>query len=311
MINTSDYPTPITHYYTASKFMNGFVYNGFSSYEINFIEEMNKIEDSSDNIFLMSDHFYSRPNTNWMKIFEIWGNKFKKSSWIFWHFHNIYKNNYIDKSVDFPFKNYIFTGEYYRVIDDNVRNHWGGLIDWYMGLENYVKWPFAADVNPFEIESVPSRRKDIFDCGYVGATYKKEWTEQLKNSFNCFVHYYLPVLSEKTRIDKAFLSSKISLGFNSDSNAKLGLPTERVFEGLAYGCVVVTDCKVAEDVTDGIVKYISNYDELLGFVLDYVSNENLRKQKQLEGINYAKNYGTYYHVAKEFISKIESFNNEN
>lgn len=311
MINTGEYPTPVTHYYTASKFMNGFVYNGYITHEINSISELNNIQDSEDNVFLMSDHFYSLPNDSWMSVFDSWANKFQKSSWIFWHFHNIYKFNYLDKSIDFPFKNYIFTGEHYRVVNDDVRAYWGGLIDWYTGHENYVKWPFAADVNPFEIENIVSKRKDIFDCGYVGASYKQEWTNQLRNTFNCFVHYYFPTLDEQTRIEKGFLDSKISLGFNSDSNAKLGLPTERVFEGLAYGCVVVTDCKVAEDATDGIVKYVSNYDQLFEFVSEYSNNEQLRKEKQKNGINFAKSQGTYYHVAREFISKIESFYNEN
>lgn len=307
MINTGEYPTPVTHYYTASKFINGFIYNGYISYEIHSLQEMDNIEDSKDNVFLISDHFYSLPNESWMNVFEKWGNKFERSSWILWHFHNIYKTNYLDKSVPFPFKNYIFTGEHYRVINDEVRNHWGGLIDWYSSHENYVKWPFSADVNPFAIDSLMSKRKDIYDCGYVGASYKQDWTNGLANSFNCFVHYYFPTLDEATRVEKGFLFSKISLGFNSDSNARLGLPTERVFEGLAYGCVVVTDCKVAEDATDGIVKYVENYDQLLDFVSEYSNNNSLRKEKQKNGIGYAKTKGTYYHVAKEFISKIESF----
>ena len=306
MINSPEYPTPVTHYYTASKFMNGFSYNGYICREVNDIHEMNTIEDSKDNVFLMSDHFYSLPNNSWMNLFEHWGNRFQKSSWIFWHFHNIYKNNYLDNSVDFPFKNYIFTGEYYRVINEDVRNHWGGLIDWYTSHENYVKWPFSADINPLDIDSAVANRKDTYDCGYVGAGYKQEWTNQLSQSFNCFVHYYFPTLDEQTRIQNGFLSSKISLGFNSDSNAKLGLPTERVFEGLAYGCVVVTDCKVAEDATDGIVKYVENYDQLFDFVSTYSSNAELRDQKQKAGIEFAKSKGTYFHVAKDFINKIES-----
>ena len=305
MVNAPTYPTPVTHYYTTTKFMNGFKYNGHLTAEINDINLFNLIQDSEDNVFIMSDHFYSIEN-NWFDFFNNLGNRFQKSTWIFWHFHNIYKLNYLDKSIDFPFKKYIFTGEHYRNITDDLRNHWGGLIDWYTGLENYVKLPFSADINPFEIDSLMEKRNNTYDCGYVGARYKEQWTNQLSQKYNCFVHYYWPTLDEESRINNGFLSSKISLGFNSDSNAKLGLPTERIFEGLAYGCVVLSDCKVAEEATDGVVVYVEDYNDLESAVELYSKNEKERLAKQVLGIKYAKEKGTYYHVAQEFLSKIES-----
>ena len=160
MVNAPTYPTPVTHYYTTTKFMNGFKYNGHLTAEINDINLFNLIQDSEDNVFIMSDHFYSIEN-NWFDFFNNLGNRFQKSTWIFWHFHNIYKLNYLDKSIDFPFKKYIFTGEHYRNITDDLRNHWGGLIDWYTGLENYVKLPFSADINPIEIDSLMEKRNNI------------------------------------------------------------------------------------------------------------------------------------------------------
>lgn len=308
MVNTPEFPTPPTHYYTTNKFINGFAYNGCGTGELSTLEAINNLSDSEDNIFIMCDIFYPGRKENWMEILESLGNKFQKSTWIFWHFHWIYKNHYLDSSVNFPFKKFIFTGEYYRNITDDVRAHWGGLIDWYTSHENYVELPFSADVNPNEVDTFISRRKDFYDCGYVGARYKEQWTNQLANKYNCFVHYYWPSLDEDQRIDKGFLSSKISLGFNSDSNARLGLPTERVFEGLAFGCVVVSDCKVAEEATDGIVKFIENYDQLEEFVSQCLSDNVFAQDKQLMGIKYAKEKGTYYHVAKKFISKIEEIN---
>ena len=103
----------------------------------------------------------------------------------------------------------------------------------------------------------------------------------------------------------AFLDSKICLGFNSDDNIKNGLPTERTFEGIAYGCVVLTDCKMAEEATDGVAVYVKDYEDLQRQVDFYLHNESARKKKQKEGYEYALNKGTYYTVAKNFINSIE------
>lgn len=308
MVNVPEFPTPPTHYYTTTKFMNGFAYNGYRTVELSNLESFNNISDSSDNVFIMCDIFYPGRKDNWMDILQKLANSFQQSTWIFWHFHWIYKNHYLECSVDFPFKKFIFTGEHYRNITDDVRAHWGGLIDWYTSHDNYVDLPFSADINPNDIDSFFLKRKDIYDCGYVGARYKEQWTNQLANKHNCFVHYYWPPLDEQQRIDKGFLSSKISLGFNSDSNAKLGLPTERVFEGLAFGCVVVSDCKVAEEATDGIVKFVNSYDELDNFVDMCLNNPKFVENRQSLGMQYAKEKGTYFHVAKNFIRKIEEIN---
>lgn len=307
MVNTPEFPTPITHYYTTSKFMNGFMYNGYLTAEINSHNSFNNISDTKDNVFIVCDIFYPARKENWMELLKDLADRFQKSTWIFWHFHSIYKNDYLLSGVDFPFKKYIFTGEYYRNITDEVKSHWGGLIEWYMSHPNYVKLPFSANINPNDIDAYITKRLDIYDCGYVGARYKEDWTNKLANKYKCFVHYYWPPLDEDQRIEKGFLSSKISLGFNSDSNSRLGLPTERVFEGLALGCVVVSDCLVAEEATDGIVKFVNNYDELDSFIDRCLSDNQEVKNRQELGINYAKQKGTYYHVAKEFISKIESF----
>ena len=112
-------------------------------------------------------------------------------------------------------------------------------------------------------------------------------------------------MEESERVTNAFLSSKICLGFNSDDNIKNGLPTERVFEGIAYGCVVLTDCEMAVEATDNIAVYVSDYDDLEKKVLYYLNNENERKKKQKLGYEFAKNKGTYYNVVKEFLNSIK------
>ena len=150
-----------------------------------------------------------------------------------------------------------------------------------------------------------TERTDKYDCGFCGCQYKSEWTNKLAEKYNCFVHYWPPFLDEEERLQKAFLDSKICLVFNSDDNIKNGLPTERTFEGIAYGCVVLTDCKMAEEATDGVAVYVKDYEDLQRQVDFYLHNESARKKKQKEGYEYALNKGTYYTVAKNFINSIE------
>jgi hypothetical protein len=51
---------------------------------------------------------------------------------------------------------------------------------------------------------------------------------------------------------------------------------------------------------------VENYDHLESAVELYSKNEKERLAKQVLGIKYAKEKGTYYHVAQEFLNKIES-----
>ena len=55
MVNAPTYPTPVTHYYTTTKFMNGFKYNGHLTAEINDINLFNLIQNQySKEILLFS-----------------------------------------------------------------------------------------------------------------------------------------------------------------------------------------------------------------------------------------------------------------
>ncbi len=99
LINTSEYPTKGTHYLMSMKFVNGFSLYGLEAYDLKNFEE---IEDSEDQIFLMCDNFYDQRSSNWMEYFDYLANKFQKTTWIFWTFHNVLNNHYKEK--DFPFK---------------------------------------------------------------------------------------------------------------------------------------------------------------------------------------------------------------
>lgn len=297
LVNTRDYPTKGTHYLMSMKFINGFSLYGLETYSL---ETFDGIEDSDEQIFLVCDNFYDQRTPNWMDDFDYLAKKFEKTTWIFWTFHNVLNNHYQDRL--FPFKKYIFTGEYYRNPDFT---YFGEHFREYVNHPNYVALPFAASINPSNLDAILSFRTDVYDCGFSGCKYKEQWSKKLSENFNCYIHYWPPFLEESERISNAFLASKICLGFNSDDNIRNGLPTERVFEGIAYGCVVLTDCEMAVEATDGVAVYVSDYDDLEEKVQYYLTNEDARKEKQRMGYEFAKNKGTYYNVVKDFLNSIQ------
>jgi spore maturation protein CgeB len=257
------------------------------------------VEDRDDQIFIICDNFYDNRRPDFLDILDSLANKYDKTTWLMWSFHNIIENHYLTRA--FPFKKYIFTGEYYRKPNIDVL---GNQFKKYIEHPNYVCLPFAASIHPKDIDSFIFKRTDIYDAGFLGAPYKTEWLNNLKNNFNCYIHHYPPYLSNEERIQKAFLDSKICLAFNADTNINLGLPTERTFEGLAYGCVVLSDTKITVEITDGIVEFVNSYDELSDKVKFYSQNNSARLEKQKLGIKYAKEKGTYFHVAQNFINEI-------
>ena len=56
---------------------------------------------------------------------------------------------------------------------------------------------------------------------------------------------------------------------------------ERVFEGLALGCVVLSDNPTARDITNGIVEFVETEDDVVNKINYFKSNSEARLEKQL------------------------------
>lgn len=164
-------------------------------------------------------------------------------------------------------------------------------------LSNYLPLTFLSFL-PIKLIG-KLKRGYIWDAQFVGAGYKRNWTSKLDN---CFIWNTGPDISEEQRIG-SFLNSTCSLGFSSDGNIENSVVTERVAEGLSLGNIVISDNKTAYEWTDGIVEYVSSFEELQDKISFFKRNPEIARLKQEQGYSWSRDKGTYTHLAQQFILK--------
>ena len=282
-MNSPELPTPGTHYYTCSKFSKGFEKHGYSVIEANTLDI---IEDGS--IVLLSDHGITPNRENGLNILNYLAEKYTNTVFICWFYHQYYE--------EIPFKKFIITGEHFhkKPLLDNHIFCW----DLQNRINNYVPLTFSSSLYPEQVESLP-RNETINGC-FIGTAYKPDWVNDLQN----IVYISGNNFPENERIN-VFLSSKIAFGFHADANILNNVVVERVFEGMAFGCVVISDNPVAAEITDNIVQVCSSKEEFLIIYDRLLNNDEERIQIQQRGYEWIKEKGLYTHVAKKFLNKCD------
>jgi spore maturation protein CgeB len=109
-------------------------------------------------------------------------------------------------------------------------------------------------------------------------------------------------LPERERV-QFFLSSKIAFGFHSDVNIQNNVVVERVFEGMAFGCVVISDNPVAAEITENIVQIANTKEEFLHIYERLLNDDKKRLELQQRGYEWIKQKGLYVHISKNFLDK--------
>lgn len=93
-----------------------------------------------------------------------------------------------------------------------------------------------------------------------------------------------------------YLSSMFALGFQSKINADEQHVSQRIYEGLAYGCVVLSNSQAACDQTDGIVEFVASKREIEDKMEYYLNNHDAYRAKQAAGYDFIKNRGGTNHT---------------
>ena len=293
IINTPSLPILGNFWHTVRKFSSGFSNLNFEILIINNDESFDSINDSSDNFFFIGNHGLAKdkyPKTiDKLKTFP---NTIK----IFWVFHDFFFEN-----KDVNLGKCILTGEDF--LKEPLLPIHKKRYDFEKSIDYFVPLTFLSYI---PIENIGTlERKEIWDAQFVGTIYKREWSFRLENSF---IRITPPEISEEERIN-SFLSSYISLGFSANDNIKNNVVTERVAEGISLGNVVLCDNPIATEWTDGIVEYVSSFEDLKNKISFFKNNKEAFSKKQKDGYNWSKSKGTYTHLAKRFIEKSLKFSN--
>ena len=280
-MNSPELPTPGTHYYTTGKFSNGFKKHGYNVLEANTLESI-----TDNSIVLLSDHGISYNSELAFRSIHYLANKFPNAVFICWFYHKWYDR--------IPFNKFLITGEHFHkkpVLQEHI-------FCWELqnSINNYVPLTFSSSLCLEDVGNLP-RNERINGC-FIGTAYKPNWVSELSN----VAYISGNKLPEEERIN-IFLSSKIAFGFHADANILNNVVVERVFEGMAFGCVVISDNPVASEITDNIVQIATTKEEFLKIYNDLLINNQRRLELQQRGYEWIKKKGLYLHTAKNVLNK--------
>ena len=142
----------------------------------------------------------------------------------------------------------------------------------------------------------------------MGYRYSPEMVPSSPKYTGCYYGTKNPTLflNYETR-KRIYLSSMVALGFQSKSNADEQHVSQRIYEGLAYGCIVLSNSEAARDQTDGIVEFVSSRREIENKIDYYLKNPEAYFAKQTAGYNFIKTRGGTNHTSVQlFIDTIHT-----
>ena len=278
LLNIDDCPCPGTHYAACMEFIEGFTGYG---YTYSCIDNINNCKDKD--ILLLSNHKVSADILN--KINDI----NPDAVYILW--------SYYDYLNIIPFKKYILTGEQYYYPPTLVSHYKCYEIN--QSFKNYVPLCLRANESPHNIGTY-TKTYELDGC-FMGTPYKPHWVQGLHNILYHDITYGLLPYSKRR---ENYLKSRIGFGFHHDANIANSHVTQRIFEAMAYGCVVLSDNPAARDMTGGIVEYVSSIDEFKLKYEYYLNNLDECRKKELAGYEWIRKYGTNRYSAKLFLDKI-------
>lgn len=198
-----------------------------------------------------------------------------------------------------PFTYMIHTGEYYLYLESKKSeiNAYE-----YMNQPSFIPLRLRANDDPCQIGKYA--RTHHRDYCFMGGGYKMDWVPPMFTGLYHRVVYdnYLSYNERK----QVYLSSMFALAFQSDENIRTGHLSQRVFEGLAYGCIVLCENPLATAVTNGAVIYIASKEDLVAKMHFYKNNPDLVLEQQRKGYEWIKQYGTNRYSASFFLSYMET-----
>ncbi len=297
LINTGDFPCPGSHLLHTRKFLRSFEHFGYIFHEVDSWTTFLEARPSENDIVYFSDHGILDGTLTTIQLHKLEQIKAAGPFPIFWFWHR-----QIEVLNSIFGTRWILTGEHYR--SKVVRESHQMVSDAFRESPNFTPLTFAASLTKQEIASV--KRGAQWDATFVGHHYKRLLNASLLLSpHKISVRYTPPFISEDKRL-AYFTDSLVVLGWHSDGNIANGVVVERVFEGLAYGAVVITDNPYALEATDGNVIFSTDRTEILDLLERFKRDQKFWQKLSNSGQSWASEYGTYVDVTRKFLERISA-----
>lgn len=222
-------------------------------------------------------------------LLELIGRLCPESVFILWY--------WLDTSFK-PFSRIIYTGEYNLKVPTNPSLRDRHLT--YMSNAAFAPLKLRANEHPSLIGQY--KRNVERDYCYMGAAYKRDWIPpQFQGIYHVGGwHEYLSY-AERRNI---YLSSTFALGFQSEDNIDSGHLSQRLFEGLAYGCIVLCENQLASEFTDGIIVHITSKEDLAEKMMFFKANPQEMTLRQEKGYDWVRKFGTNRVSVQTYTDKI-------
>lgn len=187
-----------------------------------------------------------------------------------------------------PFPRMLVTGEHY--VYREQANH---AIRRYMLRPDFVPLLLRASDPPERIGQYARSDPPLLDYCFMGGGYKWNWVPP----GNRFTGLYYQVMDRNYLTYEVrreiYLSSRFALAFQSDENIRIGHLSQRVFEGLAYGCIVFCENPLAEQYTKGAVITVASREDLWAKMEEWsVAPPGRIKAQQERGYDWIRRFGT-------------------
>jgi hypothetical protein len=295
LLNTAEFPCPGSHLLHTRKFLNAFGPFGYEFVLIDSFEHLRDMALGPKDVVYFSNHGLKDEamSTSQMLILEAIRSSGAFPIFWFWHEQSDLLNGLFGDR-------WILTGEHYRALVP-LESH-AVVSEAFRSSPNFVPLTFAASLSKEEINGV--QKGSRWDASFVGHYYQRTLnTSLILSKAKVGIKYTPPFISEEARI-RYFTDSMVVLGWHSSANASNGVVVERVFEGLAYGSVVITDNPFALEATDGNVIVSTDRHEILELIKRFKSDERLLKKTVDAGKSWVSSHGTYSSVVLNFLERI-------
>jgi hypothetical protein len=288
-----------THILSNRKFAKGFEQNGYEIIEILNDDDVDKIENNKGNIIILSN--FMDFDNKWNELVNF-GNKFNNLFYILWCWHNI---------PNPPFKYWVYTFQEYK-IEPNIikfKNEYSLFKELEL-QKKFIPYRFSSYIDPNSNFREINNIEKIYDVVYIGSSYEVDKLNLIRENkkYKSYIYIYNggPNSITGKEFEDIYRKSKICLGFMAEENNEKNTITERIWEALSFGCLVITNSKAAEIVTNETVIYYKNIDDMFFKLNYYLENEKEREKKIIEGYNIFTSYGNYKSNSKEFIDLLNN-----